>query len=96
MSREEVGRELGALEGWRLEGDRIVKIYRFKTFMAGVEFVNRVAELAEEADHHPDIYISWRRVTLSLTTHDEGGLTEKDFELARRIDSLLKTLKRPS
>jgi len=73
---------------WRRQGDAIVRTFQFPDFPAAVTFVNQVAPLAEAAAHHPDIDIRWNRVTLLLTTHDAGGLTEKDFSLARQIDAV--------
>ena len=75
------------LAGWAMETDRLRKRYAFDSFAAAIGFVNRVAALAEAADHHPDILIEYRHVTLTLTTHDAGGLTAHDFSLAARIDS---------
>lgn len=72
---------------WRRDGDWLEKTSTFKDFREAMAFVNRVAELAEERNHHPDISISWNRVTLRLTTHDRGGLTERDFDLAQAIDA---------
>jgi 4a-hydroxytetrahydrobiopterin dehydratase len=66
----------------------IVRTYQFKDFPAAIKFVNAVAKLAEQAWHHPDIDIRWNKVTLTLTTHDAGGLTEKDFDLAGKFDRL--------
>ena len=66
----------------------ILRTFQFKDFPAAIKFTNAVAELAEEAWHHPDIDIRWNKVTLSLTTHDAGGLTEKDFALAKKFDAL--------
>ena len=71
---------------WRRKGSVISRTYEFKDFVVAMKFVNRSARLAEKAWHHPDINIRWNRVTLSLTTHDEGGLTEKDFALAMSFD----------
>lgn len=90
LSVEEVRGALGDLPGWTLaaDGDALEKVFQFRTFRQAMAFVNRVAELATEARHHPDIQISYNRVTLTLTTHDEGGLTEKDIALARRIEEL--------
>jgi 4a-hydroxytetrahydrobiopterin dehydratase len=85
---EEVQQRLGALQGWRLEGSAITKRYRFRSFRESLSFVNRVGELAEAADHHPDITINYNRVTLVLITHASKGLTHKDFDLARQIDAL--------
>ena len=79
---------LAALPQWRHNGDVISRTYEFKDFPAAMNFVNAVAELAEQAQHHPDIDVRWNKVTLALTTHDAGGLTEKDFALARQCDDL--------
>jgi 4a-hydroxytetrahydrobiopterin dehydratase len=76
-----------ALDGWELAGNAIRKQYKFDGFKSAMAFVNRVAALAEEVDHHPDFLIEYDRVTLTLTSHDSGGLTERDFRLARKIDA---------
>jgi 4a-hydroxytetrahydrobiopterin dehydratase len=74
---------------WRREGDEIVREWRFENFAQAMEFVNRVADAAEEANHHPDILVhGWNKVKLSLTNHAAGGLTEADFTMAGRIDGL--------
>ena len=73
---------------WKRRGTAIARAYRFKDFVAAIKFVNRVAMAAERAGHHPDIDIRWNQVTLALTTHDAGGLTEKDFALAKQFDTL--------
>ena len=74
---------------WSREGDEIVREWRFEDFAQAMEFVNRVADAAEEANHHPDILIyGWNKVKLSLTNHSAGGLTEPDFTMAHRIDDL--------
>ena len=74
---------------WEREGDEIVREWRFGDFGEAIEFVNRVAEVAEEANHHPDILLhGWNKVKLSLTNHSAGGLTEADFEMAGRFDRL--------
>jgi len=78
--------ELKKLQGWNLDDGAIRKEYTWTSFPDAMEFVNKVAELAERADHHPDILINYRRVTLTLSTHSEGGLTRKDFDLAEKID----------
>lgn len=77
---------LSTLPEWSRTGEIISRTYVFKDFPATMKFVNNVAELAEQAQHHPDIDVRWNKVTLALTTHDAGGLTEKDFELARQFD----------
>jgi len=75
-----------AVPEWARTGKVITRTYQFEDFPAAIRFVNRVGRLAEKAWHHPDIDIRWNKVTLNLTTHDEGGLTEKDFALARQFD----------
>ena len=87
LTDSEARTRLAALSGWEIDGDRLRKRYTHPTFLAAIAFVNRVAELAETADHHPDILIEYRHVTLTLTTHDEGGLSARDFSLAARIDA---------
>lgn len=74
--------------GWERDGDRLRKTVKRKDFRQAMEFVNEVAVLAEEADHHPDLAISWNTVTLTLWTHTVGGITQADIDLARRIDRL--------
>ena len=88
LSPEEVQERLRVLEGWALEGDRIVKRFRFAAFMESIAFINRVAELAEAADHHPDISINYTRVTLSLITYASKGLTHRDFDLAGEVEGV--------
>jgi len=78
---------LATVPEWRRSGEVIARTYAFKDFPAAIRFVNGVAELAEKAWHHPDIDIRWNKVTLTLTTHDAGGLTAKDFGLARQFDA---------
>jgi len=81
----------GALAGlpqWRRNGDIISRTFQFKDFVVAMKFVNTVAGAAESAQHHPDVDIRWNKVTLALTTHDAGGLTEKDFALARYCDGV--------
>ena len=77
-------------EGWYVEQGKLTSRREFPSFLAGIAFVQRVAELAEELDHHPDIDIRWRTVVLAVNTHDAGGaITGKDVELARRVQELL-------
>lgn len=85
----EVASRLRERPSWAREESRLVRRLDFGAFMDGIGFVIEVARLAERMDHHPDIEIRWRRVTLSLWSHDAGGITARDFELADRIDSLL-------
>ena len=86
MSDTQIQESLQSLTGWELKNGEIMKLYKFPDFKEAMGFVNRVANLAEEADHHPDIEIRYNKVTLTLSTHSAGGLTEKDFQLARKID----------
>ena len=79
---------LAQVPQWKKKGATIVRTYQLKDFPAALKFVNALGRLAEKAWHHPDIDIRWNKVTLTLTTHDAGGLTKKDFQLARRFDRL--------
>ena len=88
LNDEEIGERLGRLQGWERDGDVIRKTYKGEDFMSSVDLVNRLAPVAEEMNHHPDLEISWNKVTVELSTHSEGGLTDNDFELAGRIDGL--------
>ena len=78
---------LATVPDWKQNGDVIARTFQFKDFPAAIRFVNAVAEAAEKAWHHPDIDIRWNKVTLALSTHDAGGLTEKDFALAKEFDA---------
>jgi 4a-hydroxytetrahydrobiopterin dehydratase len=88
LSDEQIESRLEGSE-WRREGDEIVREWRLEDFAQALEFVNRVAEVAEAANHHPDILLhGWNKVRLSLTNHSAGGLTEADFNLASQLDEL--------
>jgi 4a-hydroxytetrahydrobiopterin dehydratase len=78
------------LEGWKFLGDAIHKDFTFRGFRAAIAFVNRIAEQASAAGHHPDLEIHFNRVVVSLSTHDAGGVTEKDVHLAERIESVVE------
>jgi len=78
------------LTGWIKLGDKIKKKFEFKDFVQAMGFINSIALLAERANHHPDIDIRWNKVQLVLSTHSEGGITQKDIALAKEIQSLLK------
>jgi 4a-hydroxytetrahydrobiopterin dehydratase len=82
-----IQRELGSLSGWSRRGDALTRQYSFRNFSEAMDFVNRVADSAEAANHHPDIDIRYSKVTLTLSTHDSGGITQKDIDLAKAIDS---------
>ena len=88
LTRADAEQRLKTLDGWTLEGDAIFKKYTFKDFMDAIAFVNRLAPEAEKVDHHPDILINYKRVTLTYSTHSEGGLTDKDFAGAAAADRL--------
>lgn len=87
LDEAEIRTRLDALDGWTREGDVIRKTYTLDSFAEAIAFVNRIAELAERADHHPDIDIRYDRVACALATHSEGGLTARDFDLARQIEA---------
>jgi 4a-hydroxytetrahydrobiopterin dehydratase len=84
---DQIAARLAELPEWARTGDEIATSYELPSFMEAIAFVNRVAEMAEAADHHPDLDIRWRTVRAALTTHDQGGLTAKDFDLASRMDA---------
>jgi 4a-hydroxytetrahydrobiopterin dehydratase len=86
LSDAQVTEKLKSLPGWERHEDGIRKLFRFKEFMDGIAFVNRVAQKAEAADHHPDVLINYTRVTMTCSTHSEGGITEKDINLAHEIE----------
>jgi 4a-hydroxytetrahydrobiopterin dehydratase len=88
LTAEQIRSALESLPGWTLRDGEIVREYSFDDFVAAMTFVNRVAELAEAAEHHPDIDIRYNKVTLALSTHSAGGLTKKDVELAQQIEAL--------
>ena len=88
LTQEEIDERLDGLDGWRRDGRYIVKGLDFPSFRAAIEFVNLVADVSEEIDHHPDMTIVYTRVSLSITTHSEGGITRRDFRLAGLIDRL--------
>ena len=88
LTQMEIDERLGSLDGWRHDGSYIVKELAFPSFKAAMEFVNRVADVSEEIDHHPNMTIVYTRVSLSITTHSEGGITHRDFRLAGLINGL--------
>ena len=88
LTPTEIKSALAKVPAWRKTGSSIARTFEFVDFVAAIKFVNAVARAAEKANHHPDIDIRWNKVTLTLSTHDAGGLTAKDFALAGRIDVL--------
>jgi 4a-hydroxytetrahydrobiopterin dehydratase len=85
LSELAVQERLSALPAWQVEGLELVREFRFASYLAGIEFVQRIAVLAEAMNHHPDLLVGWRKVTVRLTTHSAGGLTALDFELAGKV-----------
>jgi 4a-hydroxytetrahydrobiopterin dehydratase len=90
LSDSEIQKELNNLTGWIKSGDEIKRKFEFKDFGQAMGFVNSIALLAERANHHPDIDIRWNKVQLVLSTHSEGGVTQKDISLAKEIESIQK------
>lgn len=88
LTDRQIEEQLLQLPGWARTGNEIEQVFTFADFLGAIAFVNRLVEPAETAGHHPDIGISWNKVTIHLSTHDAGGLTEKDFSLAKQITDL--------
>ncbi len=88
LKDSEIKERIAQLSGWTVEGKQLKSQRKFKGFIEAIEFVNRLVEPAEQAGHHPDLEISYNKVTISLTTHDAGGLTEADFQLAQVISEI--------
>jgi 4a-hydroxytetrahydrobiopterin dehydratase len=88
LSDEEIKEKLKGLEGWRQRGEYIVKSFDREDFVGSVKFVDAIVKPAEDMGHHPDIAISWSQVEVAISTHAEGGLTENDFELAKKVEAL--------
>jgi 4a-hydroxytetrahydrobiopterin dehydratase len=85
---DEIDDELKKLQGWRVRRGFIVKVFDFEQFLEGIQFVKRVADVAEALEHHPDIKVRYTRVTLSIQTHSAGGVTKWDLQLAAAVDKL--------
>jgi 4a-hydroxytetrahydrobiopterin dehydratase len=88
LSEPEILEKLPAAKGWERHGDMLVRSWQFPSFRRALEFVNHVAALAEKHDHHPDIVLSYRDVRLELSTHSDGGLTDRDFLMASELNAL--------
>ena len=88
LDDDQISEKLKTLDGWERRGDEIARAFKLDDFVGSVKFVDAVVEPAERMGHHPDIAISWNTVTVSISTHSEGGLTAADFELAAEIDKL--------
>ncbi len=88
LSVEEIEESLAKLEGWKIEKDWLKKRFEFLNFAESLAFVNQIGEIAEKADHHPDITFGWGYANIELTTHDVGGLTHNDFDVAGEIEGI--------
>lgn len=88
LSAEEIGEKLKDLDGWKAENSNLKKRFAFGNFAESLNFVNKVGEIAERLDHHPDICFGWGFAEFSITTHDRGGLTDFDFALAEKIEKI--------
>jgi 4a-hydroxytetrahydrobiopterin dehydratase len=88
LNPEEIRESLRNLTGWEIDGERLKKRFEFKNFAESLDFVNKAGEIAERRDHHPDIYFGWGYAEFFITTHDAGGLTHNDFDLAKEMDLL--------
>lgn len=90
LNETQINQSLSQIGEWRCDGNTLVRDFKFENFKRAIDFVNRIADEAEALDHHPDILLhGWNNVRLSVTTHSEGGLTEKDFNLANIINGVL-------
>jgi 4a-hydroxytetrahydrobiopterin dehydratase len=90
LSDIEIQRALGGLAGWSRKGDTLVRTYQFAAFPDGIAFLQRVADVAEAQQHHPDVDVRYTKLVFHLSTHDAGGITEKDFALAHAVDALFE------
>jgi 4a-hydroxytetrahydrobiopterin dehydratase len=86
LTTKQISRHLRAVPNWSKRAQTILRTFKFEGFLKSIDFVNRIARKAQKRNHHPDIGIRFNKVTLKLTTHDEGGITKKDFSLARQCD----------
>jgi 4a-hydroxytetrahydrobiopterin dehydratase len=90
LNSTEVERQIQTLPDWTTDGRSISRTFKFANFVEAVSFVDKLVAPAESAGHHPDIFIAYNKVTISLTTHDAGGITQKDFDLAREISEIVE------
>jgi 4a-hydroxytetrahydrobiopterin dehydratase len=88
LTDSEIQQALASLPHWQRQGKAIQRVYEFPDFKAAMQFVNRIADAAEQANHHPDIDIRYNKVTLALVSHDSGGVTQRDIKMARRINEI--------
>ena len=90
LSNKEIDSALKYLDGWIFSNNKIYKDFSFDTYLNGIEFVNSLAKIAEEKNHHPDLKVGWCRVEVIFTSHDQGGVTDKCIEMAKMVESILK------
>lgn len=88
LTDSEVQQALGSLSGWQRQGKAIQRVFEFPDFKAAMQFVNKIADAAEQANHHPDIDIRYNKVTMALISHDSGGVTQRDVKMAKRINEI--------
>ncbi|MBI2683303.1 MAG: 4a-hydroxytetrahydrobiopterin dehydratase [Acidobacteriales bacterium] len=88
LTESEIEAALASLPGWKRNGNTIERLFLFENFADAMVFVNKVAEAAEEANHHPDMFIRYNKVLFSLSSHDAGGLTRRDVKMAKKIDGI--------
>ena len=86
LTSEEVAQGLEGLESWEIVERELIKVFRFGDYLEGIEFAGRCGKIAEEMNHHPDLLVQWRKVTVSISTHSAGGLTALDFEFANKVE----------
>ena len=90
LSRDDIEKGLTSLYDWKYENKSITKSFAFNSYLDGISFVNKIAEIAEKNNHHPDLYIGWRKVTVTFTSHDLGGVTTKCVDLAIAVENLFR------
>ncbi len=90
LTDEQIKRALSSLPGWQQQGKAIQRVFEFPDFKAAMQFVNTIAEAAEQANHHPDIDIRYNKVTMALVSHDSGGVTQRDVRMAQKINEISK------
>ena len=88
LSDAEIQQAIASLPGWQRQGKAIQRVFEFTDFKAAMQFVNKIADAAEQANHHPDIDIRYNKVTMALVSHDAGGVTQRDVKMARRINEI--------
>ena len=88
LTDSEIQQALGSLKGWQRQGKAIQRVFEFPDFKAAMQFVNKIADAAEQANHHPDIDIRYNKVTTALISHDSGGVTQRDIKMAKRINEI--------